>query len=159
MPLTAAQVTAFFEGAAQMGIPNATVVQLQEEGIDNVDNLADFDKDTIEQIAANLRCPAGRIADPNPTAVAGAAILTPPFVFEAKSQQRLNHAAKLIRYYVTVGRNATATNLQWTPVMKNFSEQWKALEDKKGNEEPEVPKITKALELIQLIYPRSGRSI
>jgi hypothetical protein len=25
--------------------------------------------------------------------------------------------------------------------MKNFSEQWKALEDKKGDDEPEVPKI------------------
>ena len=149
MPLTAAQVTAFFEGAAQMGIPNATVVQLQEEGIDNVDDLADFDKDTIEQIAANLRRPAGRIADPNPTAVPGATISTPPFVFGAKSQQRLNHAAKLIRYYVTVGRNVTAPNLQWTPVMKNFSEQWKALEDKKGDEEPEVPKITKALPVIK----------
>jgi hypothetical protein len=51
---------------------NATVVQLQEEGIDTVDDLADFDKDTIEQIAANLRRPAGRISDPNPGAAAGA---------------------------------------------------------------------------------------
>jgi hypothetical protein len=25
----------------------------------------------------------------------------------------------------------------WTAVMKNFSEQWKALEDKKDGEEPE----------------------
>jgi predicted RecB family nuclease len=74
MPLTAAQVTVFFKGAAQMSIPNATVVQLQEEGIDNVDDLADFDEDTIEQISANLRRPAGRIADPNPTAVPGATI-------------------------------------------------------------------------------------
>jgi hypothetical protein len=54
MPLTAVQVTAFFEDAAQMGISNATVVQLQDEDIDNIDNLVDFDKDTIEQVAANL---------------------------------------------------------------------------------------------------------
>jgi hypothetical protein len=47
-----------------MGIPNATVVQLQVEGIDTVDDLADVDKDTIEQIAANLRRPAGRIPNP-----------------------------------------------------------------------------------------------
>jgi hypothetical protein len=33
--------------------------------------------------------------------------------------------------------------------MKNFSEQWKALEDKKGGDEPEVPKITKALPIIK----------
>jgi hypothetical protein len=43
MPLTAAQTTAFFEDAAQMGIPNATVVQLQVEGIVSVDDLAGFD--------------------------------------------------------------------------------------------------------------------
>jgi hypothetical protein len=150
MPLTAAQVTAFFTDAAQMGIPNATVVQLQEEGINSIDDLVDFDKDTIEQIAANLRRPAGRVADPNPAAAAGATIMTPPFVFGAKSQQRLIHAANLIRYYETVGRNTTVGNLQWTPVMKNFSEQWKALEDKnKGGDEPEVPKITKALPIIK----------
>ena len=52
--LIAAQTTAFFENADQMGIPNETVVQIQQKGIDNVDNLVDFNKDTIEQIAANL---------------------------------------------------------------------------------------------------------
>ena len=37
-----------------MGIPNATVIQIRQEGVDNVDDLVDFDKDTIEQIVANL---------------------------------------------------------------------------------------------------------
>jgi hypothetical protein len=46
MPLTAAQRTAFFDNAAQMGIPNMTVVQLQAEGLDGVEDLADFDKET-----------------------------------------------------------------------------------------------------------------
>jgi predicted RecB family nuclease len=54
MLLTAAQTTAFFEQDAQMGILNDTVVQLQEEGITTVYDLADFDKDTMEQISANL---------------------------------------------------------------------------------------------------------
>jgi uncharacterized protein (DUF433 family) len=55
MPITGAQTTVFFEAPDQMGIPNATVVQLAQEGIDTVDSLVDFDKATIEQIAANLR--------------------------------------------------------------------------------------------------------
>ena len=42
MVLTQAQTTVFFENGAQMGIPNATVVQLQTEGITDVDDLADF---------------------------------------------------------------------------------------------------------------------
>jgi hypothetical protein len=48
-----------------------------------------------------------------------------------------------------VGRNTTVANLQWTPVMKNFEIQWKALEDKKEGDEPKVPKITKALPIIK----------
>jgi hypothetical protein len=126
-----------------VGIPHATVVQLQQQGIDNVHNLVDFDKDTVEQIAANLRRPAGRTPfDPNPAAA--------PFVFGAKSQQRfLIYAAKLVSHYDAVGRNAAAGNPQWTRVMKNFSEQWNALEDKQGCNEPEAPKMTKALPIVK----------
>ena len=68
MPLTAIQRTAFFEGPAQMGIPTLTVTQLQAEGIAGVEDLVEFDKETIEQIAANLCRPAGRVPDPNPGA-------------------------------------------------------------------------------------------
>jgi hypothetical protein len=125
MLLTAAQRTMFFEEDAQMGIPNRTVIQLQTEGLSGIEDLVDFDKETIKGIASSLRRPAGRIADPNPGAAAGATIRTPPFAFEAKSQQRLIVSTKLLRFYDTVGHVATAGNLQWTPaVMKNFSEQW-----------------------------------
>jgi hypothetical protein len=55
MPFTAAQTTAFFEQDAQIDIPHAAVIHLQQEGITIVDNLIGFDKDTIEQIAANLQ--------------------------------------------------------------------------------------------------------
>ena len=58
-------------------------------------------------------------------------------------------ATELVRYYDTVGRNITAGNIQWFPVMKNFSEQYGALKDKKGSDEPEVPKITKSLPIIK----------
>ena len=149
MPLTAAQTTSFFEQDEQMGIPHDTVIQLQQEGITIVDDLIDFDKDTIEQIAANLRRPAGRVPDPNPNAAPGATIPTPSFVFGAKSQEQLVTAAQLLQYYEAVGRSTTLGNIQWTSVMKNFAEQWKALGDKKKADEPEVPKITKALPLIK----------
>ncbi len=38
MVLTAAQTTLFFEGADQMAIPNATVLELVNEGINTVDD-------------------------------------------------------------------------------------------------------------------------
>ena len=149
MVFTAAQRTAFFKNNDQMGIPHATVVQLQNEGITHPDDLVDFDTDMIKQIADNLRRPAGRIPDPTPGAAAGATIPTPPFVFEAKSIMRLTAATKLVRYYAMVGHPLTPVNMAWNTVMRNFNEQWKALEERKENENPDVPKITKALPVIK----------
>jgi hypothetical protein len=142
MVLTAAQTTAFFEDPGQMGIPHEMVVQLALEGIESINDLADFNKDALQQLADNLRCPGGRIPDPNPAAAAGVTIPTPPFVFGAKSQKRLAVACDLVRYYNTVRRPLSAVNMQWDLVMKNFEIQWKVLKDKKDEDEPDVPKIT-----------------
>ena len=112
MVLTVAQTTTFFKHADQMGIPHTTVVQLHAEGIEVVADLADFDKDSLQQLADNLRCPGGCILDPNPGAPAGATIPTPPFVFGTKSQKRITVTCEFVRFYATVGHDLTAANLQ-----------------------------------------------
>ena len=141
MVLTMAQMTTFFEHANQMGIPHTTVIQLCAEEIEAVTDLADFDKDSLQQLTDNLRCPGGRPA--------GATIPTPPFVFGAKSQKHIAVACDLVRFYATVGRDLTAANLQWNTVMKNFEIQWKVLKEQKGDDSPDVPKISKALLVIK----------
>ena len=138
MVLTANQIQAFFTEADQMGIPQPTVIQMQTEGITTVDDLKDFDKDSLHQMADNLRRPGGRVPDPNPDAPEGATIPTPPFTFGAKSQKRLTVACDLVRYYITVGREPTAPNIRWTHVMSNFEIQWKALKAKKDEDTPDV---------------------
>ena len=149
MVLTAAQTTTFFEHANQMGIPHTTMLQLQSEGITLVSDLADFNKDSLQQWADNLRHPGRCVPDPNPTVQPGSTIPTPPFVFGAKSQRRIAVACDLVKYYVTVGRDLTAANLQWNTVMKNFNIQWTALKEKKGDDSPETPKISKVLPVIK----------
>ena len=149
MVLTAAQTTAFFESPDQMGIPHATMVQMQQEGIQSVVDLEDFEKDSLQQLVDNLRKPGGRIADPDPNAPVGATIPMPAFTYGAKSQTRLTVACDLIRYYQTVGRDLTAENIQWNQVMSNFEIQWKALKARKDEDDPGVPKITKALPIIK----------
>jgi hypothetical protein len=149
MVLTVAQTAVFFEANDQMEIPHVTVMQLQNEGISTVNDLIDFDKDTLQQVADNLRRPGGRVQDPTPGAVMGATIPTPPFVFGAKSQRRLLAVCDIVRYYEETGRPLTAGNIQWNTVIKNFAEQWKALKDRKIGDLPEVPKITKALPVIK----------
>ena len=74
MVLTQQQTAAFFEDVDQMGIPAAKVAQMVQEGINEVSDLADF-KD-LAQVADNLRCPPGRIQDPNNP---GQTIPTPSF--------------------------------------------------------------------------------
>ena len=149
MVLTAAQTTSFFENADQMRIQHATVVQLALEGIQTVDDLADFDKEALQQLADNLRRPGGKVPNPDPGAAAGSTIPTPAFVFGAKSQKRLGIACELVRYYDTVGRDLTAANMRWNNVIKNFEKQWKALKPKKDDDTLDVPKISKALPIIK----------
>ena len=149
MVLTAAQTTAFFENPDQMGIPHATMVQMQQEGIQLVADLADFEKQSLQQLADNLRKPGGRVADPDPNAPNGATIPMPSFTYGAKSQKRLTVACDLVRFYQTVGRDLTAATIQWNQVMSNFEIQWKVLKDRKDEDDPDVPKITKALPIIK----------
>ena len=66
-----------------------------------------------------------------------------------KILQRLTVACDLIRYYQTMGRDLTSANIEWNQVMSNFEIQWKALKERKDEDDPDVPKITKALPIIK----------
>lgn len=148
MVFTAAQTTAFFENPGQMAIPAATRAQLQTEGIISVDDLSEFDNDNLKQISENLRRPSGRIpVDPNNPN--GPTMPTPPFVFGAKSFNRIKASADIIRYYETVDRVITAGNMQWDPVIKAFVEHWKALKERKSKDKPETPKISRTLPVVK----------
>ena len=147
MVLTAAQTTAFFTDADQMGFPAQTYAHMATEGITTVDDLVDFDSKTLNQLAENLRKPPGRV--PAPGGPAGTTIPTPAFTFWRQIQKRLATAVDLIKYYDTVGRTVTVANIQWTQVMRNFGIQWKALKDKKEQDDPDVPKITRSLPVIK----------
>jgi hypothetical protein len=131
-----------------MAIPHATVLQLSHEGIDAVSDLSEFDMSSLKQIADNLRRPGGRVADPSPGAGAGATIPTPAFVFGAKSQMRIEVACNLIRFYDTIGRPLTATNLKWT-VMYKFGLIWKSLVARQLKAHPETPKISLELTIMK----------
>ena len=54
MVLTTVQTTPFFHDRDQMGILQTTVAQLQNEGITTVSDLADFEKETLQQMADSL---------------------------------------------------------------------------------------------------------
>ena len=115
-----------------MGILDETVVQLGNEGITTLDNLVDFEKETIQQVADSIQRLGGRILYPTPNASPRATIPTPLFVFGEKSHKRLLAACDMVRYYETTGRAITTANISWNTVIKNFEAQWKALKERKN---------------------------
>ena len=146
MPWTNAQTTAFFQANNQMGIPAETRERIKDEGIENVGDLIDFDKEAIKLIAESLQRPAGRILDPNDP---DATIPTPPFVFGAKSQKRLVEASAMVRFYDTISRELTPANMRYEPIIRNFGQQWKSLQDRKDGEKPKVPELTRELGVLR----------
>eukprot|EP00957_Ditylum_brightwellii_P115523 8811661-Ditylum_brightwellii.AAC.1 len=82
MVLTNAQTSAFFEDNDQMAIPHNTVIHLMNKGILTVDDLEEFKKTDIGQIAANLRTPIVPEA--------------PLLVLGAKFVKRMTAACKLV---------------------------------------------------------------
>ena len=133
MVFTGTQTTAFFTEAGQLAITLDTREQLATEGLETVDDLAEFDYESLKQITDNLCRPGGRIPDPNHGAATGATIPTPSFVFGAKSQLRLKAAITITKYYETVSRTPSAGNMRWNPIINAFIEHWKALKSRKDN--------------------------
>jgi hypothetical protein len=71
---------------------------MQAKGITNVQDLSDFDKESLQLLADNFRRPGGRAPDPNPKAAPGTTTTIPAFVFGAKSNKRILVATDLIKY-------------------------------------------------------------
>lgn len=143
MVWTNQQTNAFFQELAQMGIPAPTQERLStNENIQSVESLVDFNKDAFTDIASNLRKPGGTMPDPNDPNVR---VAQTPFIISAMSLQKLQVAAVAASYYKTIGRDLTHVNMHYTNVLKDFYMQWKALEEKKKEDEPKVPIVSKGL--------------
>ena len=72
------------------------------------------------------------------------------FMIGAESQERIAMACDIVCFYNMFGHDPLAANLQWNTVMKSFEVQWKALKERKGEDPPEVLKITKSLPIIKM---------
>ena len=100
-------------------------------------------------MADNMKNPSSQIPNPDHNTTPRTTIPHPPFTFGAKSQKCLLRACELICFYQRIGRSLTAANIQWSPTIINFIEQWKALKERKENDPLETPKILKALPIMK----------
>ena len=143
--LTRNQTRTFF--TVTIGVADDSVIAaLNREGIEELEDLVDFDDETIKMVAENMRKPVGDMQDPNN---ANARINVPAKHLGAKSVLRLQYAAKLFQFYEDVGRALTTANTTWE-VIKAFKVECDALEKRgKDEDEPEVPKISKSLPVLK----------
>ena len=72
----------------------------------------DFKEEDVNVVSKNLRKPGGRIPDTDHNAPEGATIATQPFLFGAKIRVSLTAACDLVRYYRTVGRSISVSNIR-----------------------------------------------
>ena len=150
MVFTQAETNTFFTGATQLAIPVATLAGLVLEGINEVEDLEEFEDDDFDTIMTNLRKPTGTMPDPNHQG-RGAAPLVPilPYVFGAKSLKRIKIASLAVRYYNATNREIDATNMHYTNYLKSFHEQWQSLLKKGKDDEPDTPCITRSLPIMK----------
>ena len=124
MPLTAEQVTAFFENAVQMRLSNRTQVHLQGEGILLPYDLINFaGKGSWDQIVENCKRPIRVPAVNNATLV----VQQEAFQLPAKSLMRLNMATKAVEYYVKTDRPLTTPGLLYDQRLKNVRTEYASL--------------------------------
>ena len=102
----------FFKDANQIVIPHNIVIQLVNEGIDSVDDLADFENNNISQVTENLRRSGGLLSDLNQVTAVGATIPTPSCIFKVTSHKRMLLTCELTYFYGTIERIQTTATLK-----------------------------------------------
>ena len=127
MVLSDAQIMVFFEEISQIVITHLTILQLQQGGIYNVDNVIGFYKEKLNKVTDDLKYTGGWLLGQNPGDISGATNPTPPFVFRENPQKRLLEACWILHYYETVGRWIAPYDIVWVKVINIFSENGRLL--------------------------------
>eukprot|EP00957_Ditylum_brightwellii_P190963 14540494-Ditylum_brightwellii.AAC.1 len=81
----------------QMEVSKETLAQLDQEGIKKVEVLVEFSKDNWKQVAENLKCPGGRIKNPDKEKGNNNPSMIPqtPSLFGVRTQKRHQETSEL----------------------------------------------------------------
>ena len=74
--------------------------------------------------------------------------VVPAVILGAKSLRQLIVASHAVRYYNTTGRPLTAALMRWNPRLQNFALAWKSLQERKEEERPKTPGISRQLQIL-----------
>ena len=123
--------------------PTARRVAIQDEGLETIEDLLDFDDDEIKTLCQSVRKPGGTIADPND---ATRTIPDPGFKIPSVCEKRLKLAASGARLYSKIERDISQDSLNRTR-LKLIEKHLKLVED---HSDPEsLPQVSKTFGIMR----------
>ena len=140
------QHDSFFLNGPQMALSAIERYRLSGQGLTEVEDFADFQKDQLDQAFKNLR-----VGIPGIPAVTGpdGTVLVPevqaiqPCIISAKCSLRLRVASEAYHYYRSILRSRTPSNMNYTQVLRAFYVEYEALITLSKKDSPDVPTLSK----------------
>ena len=126
-----------------MGISARTRQALDNEGISTVSQLHEWEDVKWDQFTHNCKWPPQIVDQKSYQDL----INQPEFKVPVKSLNRLKEASHIYCFHYNVGRDLSQPNMICNQVTNNFMIQIKAMEQKKKNDVPDVPKVQKGIKV------------
>jgi hypothetical protein len=148
--MTQPEVKEFWQGNDYLAIKEANITKaLKGEGLQGINDFLEFADKDLKACFENLLKYGMDVT----TGTGAQRVTTKVNVrIPAKTQKRILVACRIVHYYAKLGREIKADMLLWK-VLKDFDEQWEALEEKAKADEPSVPKLTKGMPVWKFLEP------
>ena len=116
------------------------VNRITYKGITSYESLADFDKDSLKELARNCRETIPAVVEDLAAGVQAEAAV-PGAVISTQSLVHLRVASKAVKYYQFIRRTTDGTNLHYNNVLADFRIAYEAYEQLKEQDSPDAPDV------------------
>ena len=120
--------------------PDAAVTRITYEGITNYDSLVDFDKKSIESLSSTYKDKIPETTEDIANGVTAEVEISGENV-SLVSVCRLDVASNIAKYFTSIGKAMTSTNMHYIKVIFNFRIEREAYLKLKAEDNPKPPTI------------------
>jgi len=131
-----------------MGLSQVQYARLSAEGLATVESFLDFEEDDLDSAARNLHVAIPTIPavmdDVDPLLIAFPPVpAIPACTMPANCLKRLNIASVAYHYYISIGREPTPVNMNFTRVLRGFHIEAEAIKKLAKQTKPDVSVLNK----------------
>ena len=102
----------------EIGTLEVTMVKLQEEGIERLEDLVEFNAEDVNSVAEALGKSGGLV--PSSSSARSSLVLAPRVHIGAKALNHLELVMHVMNYYEITNDKPAASHIRHDPVVKNF---------------------------------------